>query len=110
MLRRVFPRRIGFAGLLMFALGVRVCAQSASFINWETAPVHPIALSPDGQRLAVCNLPDNRLELFDVAGSIPISIGSVPVGLDPVSVRWRTSNEVWVINYISDSVSVVDPG
>src|SRR6266850_980510 len=80
-----------------------------NFVNWETAPVHPVSLSPDGNRLAVCNLPDNRLELFDVGGGIPVSIGSVPVGLDPVSARWRTSNEVWVVNYISDSVSVVDP-
>src|SRR5205085_2499461 len=86
-----------------------VPADPPDFVNWETAPVHPISLSPDGQRLAVCNLPDNRLELFDLAGGIPVSIGSVPVGLDPVSARWRTSNEVWVVNYISDSVSIVDP-
>ncbi|HMJ65514.1 MAG TPA: hypothetical protein VK615_09190, partial [Candidatus Binatia bacterium] len=84
-------------------------AEPPEFVNWETAPVHPISLSPDGQRLALCNLPDNRLELFDVSTGIPTSIGSVPVGLDPVSVRWRTSNEVWVVNHISDSMSVVDP-
>jgi YVTN family beta-propeller protein len=85
-----------------------VPVEPSDFVNWETAPVHPISLSSDGQRLAVCNLSDNRLELFDVAGSTPVSIGNVAVGLDPVSARWRTSNEVWVVNYISDSVSVVD--
>lgn len=30
------------------------------------------------------------------------------VGIDPVSVRFRTNNELWVVNHISDSVSVVD--
>jgi len=85
-----------------------VLADKPGFINWETPPIHPVALSPDGARLAVCNLPDNRLELFDVTSGTPVSTGSVPVGLDPVSVRWRTSNEVWVVNYISDSVSIVD--
>ena len=79
-----------------------------SFINWETAPVHPIALSPGGDRLAVCNLPDNRLELFDLSSGNPVPAGNVSVGLDPVSVQWRTSNEVWVVNYMSDSVSIVD--
>ena len=35
-------------------------------------------------------------------------LGAVPVGVDPVSVRWRTANELWVVNQISDSVSVID--
>ena len=33
---------------------------------------------------------------------------SIPVGLDPVSVRARTSTQAWVVNQVSDSVSVVD--
>ncbi|MBI3734992.1 hypothetical protein HY256_00565, partial [Candidatus Sumerlaeota bacterium] len=33
---------------------------------------------------------------------------SIPVGLDPVSVRARSSTEAWVVNHISDSISVVD--
>ena len=81
------------------------------FLNFESAPVHPVALSPNGQFLAVCNLPAGRLELLDVgtpAPNIPRLTNSIPVGLDPVSVRFRTSTEVWVINHISDSISVVD--
>jgi hypothetical protein len=31
-------------------------APPANFFNFETAPVHPIALSPDGPTLVVCNL------------------------------------------------------
>jgi len=81
---------------------------AGSFVNFETAPVHPLALSSDNRTLAVCNLPDNRLLLFDVSGGGPIQIGEVPVGLDPVSVRFRTTNEIWVVNHISSSVSIVD--
>src|SRR3989449_3316691 len=33
-----------------------------SFVNFETPPVHPVALNPDGSRLGVCNLADGRLE------------------------------------------------
>jgi YVTN family beta-propeller protein len=36
-----------------------------------------------------------------------VHLFDVPVGVDPVSVRCRTSNEVWVVNHISDSVSIV---
>ena len=83
-------------------------AQPAPFVNFETAPVHPVDLSPDGLTLAVCNLPDYRIELFDVSSGIPHSTGDVPVGIDPVSARWRTTNELWVVNYISSTVNVVD--
>src|ERR1044071_8061710 len=79
-----------------------------SFFNWETTPVHPVPLSPDGSRLVVCNLPDNRLEIYDLTGGVPVALGSVCVGLDPVSARFRNNNEVWVANFISDSISVVD--
>ena len=81
---------------------------AATFVNFETAPVHPVALSADHRTLAVCNLPDNRVELFDVESGSPVPIGDVPVGLDPVAVRFRTTNELWVINHISSSVSIVD--
>src|SRR6185436_9264468 len=89
-----------------FNQGARGAADS--FVNFETPPVHPIALSPDGGQLAVCNLADGRLELFDVSSGTAVSVGSVPVGLDPVSVRYRTTSEAWVVNHISDSISVVD--
>jgi len=100
-------------------------AWAQSFVNWENPPLHAVDLSPDGSTLAVVNLPDNRVELFRVKddrrfASLQVkkaqrhrfrhlvSIGAVPVGLDPVSVRFRTDGELWVANHISDSVSVVD--
>ena len=81
---------------------------TTNFSNWETAPVHPVALSPDARTLAVCNLADNHLELFDVTSGKPLVLTNIPVGLDPVTVRFRTASEVWVANYISDSISVID--
>ena len=79
-----------------------------NFFNWETAPVHPVALSPDGTRLVVCNLPDDRLEVFDITSGLPVSLGSVTVGLDPVTVRFRTRSELWVANSISSTISIID--
>src|SRR5438477_4492962 len=108
-MRRALSRAITY--LFCAAIGLEIngpAATTNSFVNFETAPVHPVALSPDGTRLAVCNLPDARLELFDVTSGLPVSAGSVGVGLDPVTVRFRSSNEVWVANQISDSVSVID--
>lgn len=81
---------------------------SESFVNFETAPIHPVALSADGSMLAVCNLPDARVELFDVSSGVPQALASVPVGIDPVSVRFRSSNELWVVNHISSSTTIVD--
>lgn len=103
--------------VVLFCLCLAVCAggtgaattgPGSSFVNFETAPVHPLALSPDNARLAVCNLADGRLEVFDITSGNLAPLGSVPVGMDPVSVHFRTANEAWVVNHISDSISVVD--
>jgi YVTN family beta-propeller protein len=104
-------QKIGLAGiglLLFVSASARAQFTTTNFFNWETAPVHPVSLSPDSTQLAVCNLPDNRVELFDVTSGAPVSTGSIPVGLDPVAVRFRTSSELWVLNYISDSISIID--
>ena len=78
-------------------------------MNFETAPVHPVAISPDAKTLAVCNLPDNTVELFDLTGAAPRRIGSVFTGVDPVTARFRNDGELWVVNHISDSISIIDP-
>src|SRR5438876_612225 len=92
----------------VFAITVITVGAATNFVNFETAPVHPVALGPDGCTLAVCNLPDNRVEFFDVSAGLPVPTGSAPVGLDPVSVRFASTNELWVINHISSTISVVD--
>ena len=55
-----------------------------------------------------CNTPDDRLEVFEVTSGRSPARGSVPVGLEPVAVAARSDTEVWVVNHLSDSVSVVD--
>jgi len=67
-----------------------------------------LAMSPDGNRLFAVNTPDNRLEIFTItAGGLTLS-DSVPVGMEPVAVAARSNTEVWVINHLSDSISIVD--
>ena len=90
--------------------GVPVPPTSGSFVNFETPHVYPIDISPDGATLAACNTPDGRVEIYDInqtTGQLT-HIDSVSVGYDPVSVRFRTNGELWAVNHISDSISVVD--
>ena len=79
-----------------------------SFVNWESPHVSPLDLTPDGSRLLAVNTADNRLEVFTVTGGGLVAFGSIPVGLDPVSVRARTNTEAWVVNHVSDTLSIVD--
>ena len=80
----------------------------SSFTLFESGQVRPLALSPDGKHLFAVNTPDNRLEIFGVNKHGLKHVGSVPVGLEPVAVAAHSNNEVWVVNHLSDSVSVVD--
>jgi len=92
----------------MSALLSPLATSQSSFVNFETPPIHPMDISPDGATLAVCNLPDARLMLFDLSSGTPEEIASIQVGFDPVTCRFRDNDEVWVVNHVSDSVSVVD--
>ena len=74
---------------------------------FESGPVRPITLSADGQRLYVTNAPANCLEIYAVEGDNLRLASAVAVGLEPVAVAERNGNEVWVVNHLSDSVSVV---
>src|SRR2546430_8652743 len=78
------------------------------FRNFESLPVHPVALTPDGSKLLALNLPDARLEVFSVGQGALTSLGEVPVGLEPVSVAALDDSTAWVVNHLSDDVSVVD--
>jgi YVTN family beta-propeller protein len=91
-----------------FTLLVLDSATAASFTAFESGHVRPLAISPDGTHLFVVNTPDNRLEIFDVNGGAPIHTGSVAVGMEPIAVAARSNTEIWVANYLSDSVSIVD--
>lgn len=75
---------------------------------FESGQVRPIAISPNGQRLFAVNTPDARLEVLAIGTDGLRPLFSVPVGLEPVAVAALSDTEVWVVNHISDSVSVVD--
>src|SRR5438876_225667 len=84
-----------------------VLAQS-SYVNFESKQTSPVRLSADGARLFAVNTPDARLSVFDVSQpSHPRLLAEIPAGLEPVSVNPRTSDEVWVVNEVSDSVSII---
>src|ERR1044071_2245883 len=81
---------------------------SSSFALFESGQVRPLALSQDKQHLFAVNTPDNRLEVFRVHDDRLRLVASIPVGLEPVAVAVRNEREVWVVNHLSDSVSVVE--
>jgi DNA-binding beta-propeller fold protein YncE len=78
-----------------------------SYTLFESGHVRPLALTPSGRLLLATNTPDNRLEVFSVEDAGLVHRTSVPVGLEPVAVAARSDTEVWVVNHLSDSVSVV---
>jgi YVTN family beta-propeller protein len=76
---------------------------------FESGPVRPLAMSHAGNRLYVANIPDGSLEVFAITGLGLTYLGSVPVGLEPVALAVSPDDKrVWVVNHLSDSVSVVN--
>jgi YVTN family beta-propeller protein len=90
------------------AFVIATTGTSNAFTLFESGLVRPLAISPDGSRLFACNTPDNTLEIFEITVAGLSHAGSVPVGLEPVAVAARSNTEVWVVNHLSDSVSIVD--
>jgi len=82
-------------------------APSDGFTNFETEPVRPLALSDDGRYLYALNTADDRLEIFEASGDSLRSLGETTVGMRPVAIALR-GGEAWVVNHLSDSVSVVN--
>ncbi len=100
---------------VLAVLAVLVAAASAragSFVNFESGHVRPLALSPAGDRLFAVNTPDNRLAIYTLGAGAVTLAAEVPVGLEPVAVAARTNldgrTEAWVVNHLSDSVSIVE--
>ena len=95
--------------ILAAFFGFAASARAASFVEFESGLVRPLALSADGNFLYAVNTPNNRLEVFQVNSTGGLNrTGTVAVGMEPVSVAVRSTTEVWVVNHLSDSVSVVD--
>ena len=82
-------------------------ATAPSFLEFESGHVRPIAMSPDGTRLFAVNTPNATLDIFTITTAGLTLAARVPVGLEPVAVAARSNTEVWVVNHLSDSVSIV---
>ncbi len=104
----VLSLAVAVVGLRGLAPATAQTGSADGFTNFETEPVRPLALAPDGSRLFAVNTADDRLEVFDVGAEGLSRRGEVVVGLRPVAVAARSANEAWVVNHLSDSVSVVD--
>lgn len=80
---------------------------SQSFTEFESDQVRPLSFTPDKKYLLATNTPDGKLEIYKVKASGLDYVTSVPVGMEPVAVSARSNDEAWVVNQLSDSVSVV---
>ncbi len=88
-------------------LGAAHVSAQPSFVAFETGPVRPLALK--NGVLFVTNTPDNRLETFNALTSGITRRSSISVGMEPCAVAVRADgSQAWVVNHLSDSVSVVD--
>lgn len=95
-----------FSPVLWFSQPV-FASDKPSFVAFESGQVRPLALSHDKRWLFAVNTPDNRLEVLRVKGKSLELVHSIPVGMEPVSVAVRNHKEVWVVNHLSDSISIV---
>jgi len=109
----MFDRRyksLLFIIVIQLLLAPSVFSGSA-YTLFETGQVRPLAMSPDGHTLFALNTPDNRLEIFRIKENGTLEHKhSILVGMEPVALAVRNNDEVWVVNSISDSVSIVNVG
>lgn len=63
----------------------RATQSGGDYVLFEGGAVRPLALSPDGSKLAVANTPANCLEIFQVTDQQLQLEASVMVGLEPVA-------------------------
>jgi len=76
--------------------------------NFEPSQTNPIRLSADETRLFAVNTANNSLSVFNVSTpAAPVLMVEIPVGLGPVSVNPLSDDVAWVVNQVSNSISVV---
>lgn len=79
----------------------------AEYQHFEARQVHPLTMTPDGARLVAVDSPNASVTVFDLSSGMPVRSFHIPVGLEPVTARARTNDEVWVVNEVGDSVSII---
>ncbi len=77
--------------------------------QFEARQTHSLALEPAGNRLLALNSPAGSLVVYELTASSPhpVCVAEIPVGKEPVSVRWRNADEAWVVCELADVVQVV---
>ena len=108
--RKAISAAMFIAVLGVISSGTAALAQTPSvFANFEEAQTNPVRISTDGTLLFAVNTPNASLSVFNVtaSGSLTQPPTQIPVGLGPVSVNPRTDTEAWVVNQVSNSISVV---
>lgn len=78
------------------------------FVTFESGQVRPLALAADGSTLFATNTPNGTLDILAVTDQGLQLEHSVPVGMEPVAVALFGNAQAWVVNHLSDSVSIVD--
>src|SRR5262249_27101106 len=101
-------RRTRFMMVAAAAMLSATASASTPFTEFESGQVRPLAMSPDGTKLFAVNSPDNRVEVYKIQTKSLSWFYSVRVGVEPVAVAARANTELWVVNHLSDSVSIVD--
>ena len=109
------PRILSILTLSLLALifASPLLAQGqGEYFNVESPQVHPIEVARINGHdyvLAV-NTPDNAVEIWDTDETVPLDLrflARIPVGLEPVSVRWAPElGRLYTANFLGDSVSV----
>jgi hypothetical protein len=94
--------------LAAFAAAAPAAHAGGPYALFESGQVRPLAMAPHRPLVFAVNTPDDRLEVLALVGERLVPIAAVKVGLEPVAVAARNDREVWVVNHLSDSISVVD--
>jgi DNA-binding beta-propeller fold protein YncE len=92
-------------GVVIARTNASASSSGPSFVEFEAGQVRPLATN--GQSLFAVNTPNGSLEVFDLSSGMPALQYRVAVGLEPVAVAIRNNSEVWVVNHLSDSISIV---
>jgi len=115
MIPNITTRPAGFfataiAAITLLVLSSAGRAGAGDYAAFEARQTYPVTLIED--LLLAVNSPAGTLAVYDLGepstGGVPYLRWEVPVGVEPVSVRARSASEAWVVNEVSDSISVVN--
>ncbi len=85
---------------------------SKDYTLFEVDPVRPVVNLKQGKYIAVLNVPDDYLELFKSTKKGVKHCASIKTGMRPVALavvkETRHHARVWVVNHLSDSISVIN--